>query len=89
MDADDTVDADWLKIMIDAQNETNADIVCTGFKKFRLKNNRLVKARIYIPPKKKFNDKPSINNELQTLINSIYFNSLWNKLYNNEIIKKL
>lgn len=82
VDADDTVDVDWLNSMVSAMEINNVDLVCTGYKRLYLDaNNKIIKLKSYMPIFKKYNEKKDI-------INNGLLNPLWNKLYKSEIIKK-
>ncbi len=87
VDADDTVDNNWLEEMINAQKKNNVDLVCTGYNKLFYKDSKLLKTIIYNPISKIYKDKISIGISLQSIISNGFFNPLWNKLYKAEIIK--
>ncbi|NLZ34960.1 MAG: glycosyltransferase family 2 protein [Clostridiales bacterium] len=88
VDADDTVDVDWLDLMISTIEDNNVDLICTGYKKLFIRDdNRLIKSKDYIPTFKMYKDKKNIINDINEIISSGFFIPLWNKLYKSKIIK--
>lgn len=88
VDADDTVETNWLKTMIVAQEKDNVDLVCTGYNKIVFKDNEVIRTLNLTPTQMKYKNSKEIKNNLESIVGNGFFNALWNKLYKAEIIRK-
>lgn len=88
VDADDTVDENWLSLLNDIIIEYKPDLVINGYK-LMFSRNEEYKVRNIIAPAREFvNDKELVIHMTEKLINESVFNHVWNKLYRTEVIKK-
>lgn len=86
VDSDDIVNSSWLSSMIDEQIKDDVDLVITGYNRIIGNNEKLQKCYEYVPERNMYN-KLELENNIEKLIDSRFFNSLCNKLYKYKIIR--
>ncbi len=90
VDADDSVDQDWLSLLIDAAGSSKADLIVTGYKGVEILNGHKSYRHIRRPNSslKLISGHKVVLETTFTLIDDSLFNPLWNKLYKADIIRK-
>lgn len=88
IDADDTVDSNWLSMMLELEKQSNADLIIAGYKRLIKKNKLITKTKVISPNASFFKSNQEILSNIESLIAKGIFNPLWNKLYKSEIIKE-
>ena len=86
VDADDTVEPDWLERMVTLQTDSNTDLVCCGYNKVVTKDGHVRKRKSYKPQPQIYQSRNEIRENIERILYGGFFNSLWNKLYLRQII---
>jgi len=87
VDADDKVESRWLSSMVQAAEEDQLDLVCTGYKKVSVSGEELqIKSEVSINSYL-LEGKKNIMAHFDTMLSSGVFNQFWNKLYRSDLVK--
>ncbi len=86
VDADDTVERDWLERMLTLQTGSNADLVCCGYNKVVTRDGHVSKLQSYKPRPQIYQSRNEIRENIEHILSGGFFNSLCNKLYLRQII---
>lgn len=86
-DSDDWLDADYLKALIDEGDETNADLVISGFVMEYHDKNKSQSYSVSVP-RANYNNQNQVRLNLHKYFNNMMIAVPWNKLYRTDYIKK-
>ena len=83
MDADDEIGPDYVKSMMDIQNQRDADLLVCGIKHIK-------SGKVSIPSEKGYDTTRLLDSmsQLPGFIFGIFFNQVWNKFYKKELLKR-